>query len=279
MLQSLYSAVSGLQANQTEMGVIGNNIANSNSTGFKSSDAQFVESFDQYSRVASANAPVGTFTGLGTRVDSTVTNFSQGTVQPTNVPTDMALNGNGWFVVQTPSGGNYLTRNGAFTEDSSGYLRTSDGAYLMGTTGATAPTSPTTGFPAGKLQIPATTSTNSPVVSFSVDPTGALTVAGQDGSTQVVGYIAVAQYNNNQALQDDGGGLYSYVPAAGTNQYYTGGDSGAATVQSGALEASNVDLSQEFSNMILAQTAFSANARVITVSDSILQTTTNLKQQ
>jgi flagellar hook protein FlgE len=149
----------------------------------------------------------------------------------------------------------------------------------MGTTGATAPTSPTAGFPTGQIQIPATTSTNSPVVGFSVDPTGAVTVTGQDGSNQTVGFIAVSQYSDNQALSDQGNGLYAYDPAAGTNEYYTGGSGSAATIQTGVLEASNVDLSTEFANMILAQTAFSANARVITVSDSILQTTTNLKTQ
>lgn len=279
MLQSLYSGVSGMQSNQTEMSVIGNNIANSNTDGFKGSTAEFAESFSQITRNATVNQPVGIAVGLGSEVTSTVTNFTQGTLQTTNVPTDMALNGNGWFNVQTVGGQNYLTRNGAFVEDSNGYLRTASGNYLMGTTGATAPTTPAAGFPAGKIQIPATTSTASPVVSFSVDPTGSVSVTGQDGSSQVVGFIAVSNYSNNQGLTDVGSGLYQYQPAAGTSQYYQGGQAGAATIQTGVLEASNVDLSTEFANMILAQTGYSANARVITVSDTMLQTATNLKTQ
>ncbi len=266
-------------ANQDEMDVIGNNIANANTTGFKASTANFTESFLQVTRDATANQPVGLGVGLGASVDSTTTNFDQGVLQTTNVPTDMAINGSGFFTVQTVSGDNYVTRNGDFVEDSNGYLRTTDGNYVMGVTGATAPTSPSTGFPPDKIQIPTTTSTNSPVVSFSVDTTGAITVTGQDGSTNVAGYITLQNFNNPNGLTDQGEGLYSYQPAAGTNQYYSAASNGVGTIQTGVLEASNVDLSTEFSNMIIAQRGFEAAARVITVSDDMLQTVTQLKTQ
>jgi flagellar hook protein FlgE len=264
MIQSLFSGVSGMLANQDEMDVIGNNIANANTTGFKASTANFTESFLQVTRDATANQPVGLGVGLGASVDSTTTNFDQGVLQTTNVPTDMAINGSGFFTVQT---------------DSNGYLRTTDGNYVMGVTGATAPTSPSTGFPPDKIQIPTTTSTNSPVVSFSVDTTGAITVTGQDGSTNVAGYITLQNFNNPNGLTDQGEGLYSYQPAAGTNQYYSAASNGVGTIQTGVLEASNVDLSTEFSNMIIAQRGFEAAARVITVSDDMLQTVTQLKTQ
>ena len=112
--------------------------------------------------------------GLGAQVAGTTTNFNQGVFQTTNVPTDMAINGSGWFTVQSVGGTNYLTRNGAFVEDSSGYLRTSGGDFLMGVTGTTPPTSPTAGYPTQKIQIPTTVTSGSPVVSFAVDPTGAV---------------------------------------------------------------------------------------------------------
>ena len=279
MIQSLFAGVSGMLTNQDEMDIIGNNIANANTTSFKSSTADFTESFDQITRSATVNQPVGLGVGLGAQVSGTTTNFDQGVFQTTNVPTDRAINGSGFFVVQSLSGADYVTRNGAFVEDSSGYLRTTNGNFLMGTTGATAPTSPTTGFPTGKIQIPATVTSGSPVASFTVDPTGAVSVTGQDGTSQTVGYITVQNFNNPNGLTDEGGGLYAYQAAAGTNQAFTGGSASAGTIQTGVLEASNVDLSTEFANMIIAQRGFEASARVISVSDNMLQTVTDLKTQ
>jgi flagellar hook protein FlgE len=264
-------------ANQSEMDVIGNNIANANTTAFKSSTTDFEESFQQITRTATVNQPIGLSVGLGAQVAGTTTNFNQGVFQTTNVPTDMAINGSGWFTVQSVGGTNYLTRNGAFVEDSSGYLRTSGGDYLMGS--ATAVTAATTGYPTTKIQIPTTVTSGSPVVSFAVDPTGAVSVTGQDGTSQTIGYITVQKYNNDNGLVDNGGGLYSYSAAAGSNEYYAGGDAGAGTIQTGVLEASNTDLSTEFANMIIAQRGFEASARVISVSDNMLQTVTDLKTQ
>ena len=278
MIQSLFSGVSALLADQTDMDVIGNNIANANTTAYKASTANFTESFLQESRAATTNQPVGLGVGLGTQVDSTTTNFNQGVFQTTNVPTDMGINGNGWFAVQSVSGQNYVTRNGDFVEDSNGFLRTPDGDYLMGVNGATPPTSPSTGFPPDQIQIPTTMTDGSPVVSFNVDTTGTITITGQDGTTQTAGYITLQNYDNNNGLTDAGNSMYTYQPAAGTNQYYQASTAGVGTVQTGVLEASNVDLSTEFSNMIIAQNGFNAAARVITTSDQMLQTVTQLTQ-
>src|ERR1700733_7976745 len=109
MIQSLFSGVSGMLTNQTEMDVIGNNIANANTTAFKSGTANFTESFEQVSRAATINAPVGMAVGLGAQVTTTTTNFNQGVFQTTNVPTDMGINGDGFFNVQSVGGDNYLT--------------------------------------------------------------------------------------------------------------------------------------------------------------------------
>jgi len=276
MSSSLFSGVSGMLANQTEMDVIGNNIANANTTSFKASTSDFAESFLQVQRTPTVNQPVGIAIGLGTGVNSTSTNFSQGVFQTTNVPTDLGINGDGFFAIQTSGGANLVTRNGSFVEDSNGYLRTANGSFLMGTESAVAPASPTAGFPPNKIQIPAAVASGSPVVSFAIDQTGAITITGQDGTTQIAGYISLQKYANNDGLIDDGGGNYSYDPAAGTNQFFLGGSSGAGTIQTGVLEASNVDLSQEFSNMITAQSAFDASAKVITVSSQLLQTVNQL---
>ena len=280
MIQSLFSGVSGMLANQTAMDVIGDNIANANTDGYKSATANFVSSFEQVTSAATANSPVGLQVGLGVNVGSTETNFNQGVFQTTNVPTDMGINGNGFFAVQTVSGTDLVTRDGDFVEDSNGYLRTPDGGFLMGVMGTTAPTTPTAGTPPNKIQIPTTiTATSSPVVSFAVDSTGAITATGQDGSTETVGFVTVQKFSNDNGLVNLGSNYYQYAAAAGTDQYYQASQAGAGTIQTGVLEASNVDLSTEFANMIIAQRGFEAAARVITVSDDMLQTVTNLKQQ
>ncbi|MEI9998728.1 MAG: flagellar hook-basal body complex protein [Verrucomicrobiota bacterium] len=280
MIQSLFSGVSGMLVNQDEMDQIGNNIANANTTGFKATEANFSESFVQLTRAATDNEPVGQSLGLGVQVDNTTTDFSQGVFQTTNVPTDMGINGSGFFTVQSITGINYVTRNGDFIEDNDGNLRTPDGNYLMGVMGTTPPTSPSTGYPPDKIQIPTTiTATGSPVVSFAVDSTGTITATGADGSTQTVGFVTLQSYNNDNGLIPIGNGLYQYGTAAGANQYFQASVAGAGTVQTGVLESSNVDLSTEFANMIIAQRGFEASARVITVSDDMLQTITNLKQQ
>jgi flagellar hook protein FlgE len=283
MIQALFSGVSAMLADQSDMDVIGNNIANANTTGFKSSTANFTESFLQQSRAATVNEPVGLAVGLGTDVASTTTNFNQGVFQTTNVPTDMGVNGSGFFAVQDVSGNNYVTRNGDFVEDSNGYLRTPGGDYLMGVmvptgTTPTPPTSPSSGFAPDKIHIPSTVSSGSPVVSFTVDSTGTITLTGQDGTTQVAGYVTLQNYSNPDGLTDVGNGLYTYQVAAGANQYYQATNAGVGTIQTGVLEASNVDLATEFSNMIIAQNGFNAAARVITTSDQMLQTVTSLTQ-
>jgi len=270
-------------ANQTEMDVIGDNIANANTDGYKASTANFTESFQQVNTPATTNRPVGLSVGLGVNVESTTTNFNQGVFQTTNVPTDMGINGGGWFSVQTVGGSDLLTRDGDFVEDSNGFLRTPDGAYLMGTMGTTPPVSPTAGSPPDQIQIPATIAgvggAATPVVSFAVDSTGAITATGQDGSTATIGFVTLQNYSNNNGLVNVGNNYYQYAAAAGTNQYYQASQAGVGTIQTGVLEASNVDLSTEFANMIIAQRGFEASARVITVSDDMLQTVTNLKQQ
>jgi flagellar hook protein FlgE len=152
----------------------------------------------------------------------------------------------------------------------------------MGVMGTTAPVSPTTGTPPDQIQIPTTITgtggTATPVVSYAVDSTGAITATGQDGSTATVGFITVSSYSNDNGLVNVGNNYYQYAAAAGPDQYSEASQAGTGTVQTGVLEASNVDLATEFANMIIAQRGFEAASKVITTSDEMLQTVTNLKQ-
>jgi flagellar hook protein FlgE len=264
-------------SHQKRMDVIGNNISNTNTLGYKANSAFFSEASIQVTRGATTTQPVGFSIGLGSTLNSTETSFVQGAFQRTDISSHLAIGGEGFFTVQNNSGDYFLTRAGDFVVDKDGYLKNPDGQFLMGLAGATAPTTPTAGFAPNKLQIPATIGTEQ-VVSYTVGSDGAVTVVGDAGTTQVVGYVTISKFSNNNGLQRIGSNLYAFDLAAGTNEYSQAGISGAGTVQSGALELSNVDLAKEFSDMIVTQRGFDANARTITTSDEMLQTITNLKR-
>lgn len=281
MIRSLYSAVSGMLNHQRKMDITGNNIANVNTVGFKNSRAELSTSFSQVGRSATANQPVGSEVGLGAQILATTTDFSQGAFQRTDVPTDMAINGEGFFAVENIAGSeSFLTRAGNFVKDQNGFLRTNEGHFLMGQMGAAVPTSPTAGYPPDRIQIPTTMPSFAAerVVNYAVDTNGSITVVGENGNSETLGYVLLHTFENNNGLQHISGNRYSYGAAAGTLQNFQPGNGGAGVVQSGALETSNVDLAEQFSSMILTQRGFDANARTITTSDEMLQTVTNLKR-
>ena len=144
MIRSMYSAISGMLNHQLRMDVIGNNISNTNTVGYKTRRTAFTESFSQVSRSATESTPVGLSVGLGSNVVGTETSFTQGAFQRTNIETDLAIGGNGFFVVTTDqasdvgtggyagSGERYFTRAGNFVTDLNGFLRTADGNYVQG---------------------------------------------------------------------------------------------------------------------------------------------------
>jgi flagellar hook protein FlgE len=304
----MYSAVSGLTSNATLMDVIGNNISNTNTIGYKVNRGSLSTAFEQTARSANLTVPVGLTVGLGVNVAGTVRQFGQGAFQRTDVPSDLGLQGDGWMTVNTASTGagvDYITRAGNFVVDSSGYLRTPDGNYLMGDcNGVTIDaaglltaagyvadpllqTTGVAGFPADRVRIPLDMNTGlgtppltaqDRVASYNIAKDGTVTVVSATGSTAVVGLVTVQRYINNNALRHEGNNLFSYNQAAGANTSYAGGYGGAASVQSGVLEMSNVDLAREFSDMILIQRGFDANARTISTSDEMLQTAVNIKR-
>lgn len=294
MIRSLYSAVSGMLNNQRAMDVIGNNIANANTVAFKDSRTDFADAFYQVSRSSTPNQPVGNQVGLGSIVVSTPSQFTQGAFQRTDVPTDVAINGSGFFVVQDVAATtNALTRAGDFILDQGdatatpavlGYLRTQDGWFVMGNADGPPPTA----IPAAgqnitgmdKIYIPVNVAAGELTSSFTIDSDGTVTAVGQLGTNLVVGYIGVADFPNPNGLIRTGSNRFEYNGAAGPSAtaVKTPGTGTSGTLQQGALELSNVDLAEQFSDMIVTQRAFDANARTISTSDEMLQTITNLKR-
>jgi flagellar hook protein FlgE len=289
------------------MDVIADNIANTNTTGFKSSKMAFIDSFQQVLRRPTASQPVGIQIGLGNQISVVNQNFNQGAFQRTGVTTDIALSGDGFMIINSAAAGagtNYFSRDGAFTIDKNGWLINSLGYRIRGPSAtwndATTPptmtaqaTDPGTAAPAavGDLRIPpsfifgAVTETT---VNYSVDTSGKVTLYAGSGTAYVSGYITIAKFSNPQGLNKEGNNLFTFNEAAGS---LTGGTSfnpltdvrkagtnGTATTQSGALELSNVDLADSFTDMIITQRGFDANGKVITTVDEMLQVLNSLKR-
>ncbi|WP_053219750.1 flagellar basal body rod protein FlgG [Virgibacillus senegalensis] len=298
MLRSMYAGISGMKGFQTKLDVIGNNIANVNTSGFKKGRVTFQDMMSQ--SMSAAEGPVvqggaairggvnPSQVGLGSQVGSIDNLHTVGNLQTTNRSLDLALEGDGMFVLGEDAngdenftfGGNEMTftRAGNFYLDDDGYIVNSDGKYLLGQTGA-----PEDDGGLGRIQIP------EDAESFSIQSTGEVTyVDPQDGAT-TAGTIRLAKFSNPGGLEKLGSNTYQMTANAGV---YTDGDNafnsiddlvipgqdGGASVVSGALEMSNVDLAEEFTEMITAQRGFQANTRIITTSDEILQELVNLKR-
>ncbi|WP_312720150.1 flagellar hook-basal body complex protein [Mobilicoccus sp.] len=290
MIRSMWSAVSGLRNHQIYLDVTGNNIANVNTHGYKSTRAVFEDSLSQTIRGAAApRAEAGavggvnpTQVGLGVRLGQISGDFRQGGLQVTNVPTDMALQGDGFFVVQKGEQ-TFYTRNGAFSLDKDGNLVTGDGSYVRGFPDAdganTATADPAT---LSNIQIPVwNADSESGYTSWQVSPDGTVTGFNptDDGKTGIViGVIAVSRFNNPQGLDRVGGSLFRPTLNSG-DPSITGGDrAGAGQVIQNTLELSNVDLAGEFTNLIMAQRGFQANSKIVTASDEVLNDLINMKR-
>jgi flagellar hook protein FlgE len=274
MLRSLNTAVSGLQQFQEDIDVIGNNIANVNTTGFKAARVDFEDTFSQALGGGSPSNQVGT----GVTTGAIQNNFNPGTVNTTGVGSDLAISGQGFFVVKdAASNSQFVTRDGTFHLDANGYLVTTGLQRVQGysDTGLTT---------LGDLKIdatgaPATAAADATVSSWSVDQSGKVTVTLSDNTQFVRGQVLLQNYSNPGALIKQGANLFVASSTAGPlAQATVPGTNGVGAIQSGALEASNVDLTTEMANLITAQRAFQANARVITTSDEILQEVDNLKR-
>jgi len=278
MIGSLQTGVSGLQQFQEDLQVIGNNIANVNTVGYKSASMDFEDELSQSLANGSDNAMQ---IGEGVATSTIASNFTQGTINTTGITTDVAVSGAGYFLVKdTSSGLTYATRDGEFNLDANGYMVNANGDRVQGLMGAS--TTPT------DLQINSTTAiaalndttTPAPTLqSYTINTDGQITAKLSDGTSGIVGQFVLQNFTNPQALLKQGGNLYSYNADAGPLAAPgTPNTSGLGQIQSGSLESSNVDLATEMSNLITAQRAFEANAKIITTSDEVLQDLVNLKR-
>jgi flagellar hook protein FlgE len=289
LIGTLTSGVSAMESFEQGLSVIGNNIANVNTTAFKSGSASYADSFSNILQ-SSTPAPgtgAGSNTdsievGTGVSVSGVSTNFNQGSLSSTGVPSDLAVSGNGFFVVRDPSDGTeYATRAGNFTVDSSGYLVTAQGYRVQGLTGGGPGSPPTT---VGDIKL-GTPPAGTQLQSYTVDGSGNFVESYSDGSTATTNQVLLQNFQNPSALTSVAGNLYSGMadaqPVSGSTTLSasanTAGTGGLGSVQSGALELSNVDLTTEFANLITTQRSFEAGSRLITVSDTILEDIVNLK--
>ena len=265
--------LSGLAGASSDLDVIGNNIANVDTTGFKGSRVDFEDTLSQAVGAGSPSNQVGT--GVTTAAIST--DYNQGALDNTGINSDLAISGQGYFVVQnSATQAQFVTRAGDFHLDANGYLVTNDGLRVQGY-GSDLST-------VGDIQIDATgapsgAASGATVKSWSVDQSGKITVTLSDNTQFVRGQILLQNFSNPGALVKEGANLYSASSDAGPLSKLSAPETnGVGQIQSGSLEMSNVDLTTEMANLITAQNAFQANARVITTSDQLLQEIANLKR-
>ncbi|WP_299036272.1 flagellar hook-basal body complex protein [uncultured Pseudokineococcus sp.] len=289
MLRSLFTGISGLRAHQMMMDVTGNNIANVNTTGFKNSQVTFQDTFSQLLEGASApqDANQGgtnpSQVGLGVRVAGMSTNFGQGATQVTGRDTDMRIDGEGFFVVNV-GGEQMYTRAGSFNFDENGTLVTPEGnpvqgwqAQNDGTIGATTEATMT------NISRNGSTPAGHTLTGYKIGADGVITGVfrnNTDGNViqQSVARIAVATFTNNEGLEKAGSSNYRESVNSGDVTINAPGQGANGRLATGGLEMSNVDLAQEFTNLIISQRGFQANSRVITTSDELLQELVNLKR-
>jgi flagellar hook protein FlgE len=272
MLRSLYSGISGMRGFQTKLDVIGNNIANVNTVGYKAGRVMFKDILSQ--TISGITAPEeGTRggvnakqIGLGVSIGSIDTLHTPGSAMTTNVVTDLRIDGDGFFAVSASEDQEvpYLTRAGNFTLDGSRQLVNGDGMFVQAAGG-------------GNIVL------DEEVTAFSIAQDGSIIAIGADGTSEPTGIqIGVVKVANPAALEKVGGNMYRFNANANPDdlEIVSAADAevGTGAIISGQLEMSNVDLTNEFSEMIVSQRGFQANSRIITTSDEILQEVVNLKR-
>ncbi len=255
MIRSLWIAKTGMDAQQTQLDVISNNLANVSTNGFKASRAVFEDLLYQTLRQPGAQSsqtttvPTGLQLGTGVRPVSTARIFTQGNLQQTGNNLDVAINGQGFFQVQMPDGTVGYTRDGSFQRDANGIIVTSNGYPLQ-----------------PSLTIPA----NAQTVTIGSDGTVGITVPG-NAAVQTLGNIQLANFVNPGGLSSLGQNLYSETAASGTPQTSAPGANGVGVLNQGYVETSNVNVVEEMVSMIQTQRAYEINSKAIETSDQMLQ--------
>ena len=264
-LQALYTAATGMNSLETKLDVISNNLANVNTTAFKTSRAEFCDMFYQqkvlpgYQDATGNLTPTGIAVGLGVRVSATENDFTQGSFLQTGGQYDVAIQGKGFFQVQDPSGQIYYTRAGNFAVNSNGALVTSsaiDGRLIQ----------PAISIPQDALNV----------------------VIGVDGKVQVqqfnsqtlqqVGQLQLVNFQNPEGLLNLGQNLYQQTDASGQPLVGNPGQNGLGSIQQGMLEQSNVQPVNELVNLITTQRSFELNSQMVQAGDQLLQLVANLRR-
>ncbi|ALC86024.1 flagellar biosynthesis protein FlgG [Bacillus sp. FJAT-22090] len=329
MIRSMYSGISGLKNFQTKLDVIGNNISNVNTYGFKKGRTVFKDLISQTTSGASASTDTrggvnAKQVGLGSQLSAIDTIHSGGSLQSTGNTLDLAISGDGFFIVADGIGvdpasatpGEFTnplyTRAGNFYMDGNGYLINSDGKFVVGSAvsgwdgdpanvataypdasdvtantaatgnldtdadGFTNDTNPVTAGSGTVAYTPIRIPTNAQSMSIGQD--GTVTFVDAEGTLKWAGQLVLAKFPNAGGLTKAGSNYFQESPNSGAPMNQVATKEGIGSVNSGFLEMSNVDLSEEFTDMIVAQRGFQANTRIITTSDQILEELVNLKR-
>ncbi len=257
-MRALAIAATGMTAQQLNVEVIANNIANINTTGFKGGKAEFTDLLYQAERVAGTPnrggqeaIPESSQLGLGVRAVAIRNLHTQGALTKTGNRLDLALNGRGWFQVTGANGETLYTRDGAFSKNAAGQIVTLDGYHV-----------------APAITIPQNAS------SVQVNETGEVFADTGTGTLQQIGQLTLANFTNEAGLEALGNNLFRETPAAGAAQVQVPGSTGVATLNQGYLESSNVDPVKEITALITAQRSYEMNSKVIQAADDMFATTT-----
>ena len=255
MIRSLWISKTGMEAQQTQLDTISHNLANVSTNGFKRGHVVFEDLIYQNLRQAGANSseqttlPTGLQVGLGVRPVATARIFSQGNLQQSSNPLDVAVRGNGFFAVQMPDGTAGYTRDGAFQVDSQGQLVTNNGYTVQ----------PGITIPPGAQS-----------VTIGADGTVGVVMPGQS-QPQSVGQLQLVGFVNPAGLEPKGMNLFAETAASGTPNAGTPGQNGLGSLQQGYVETSNVNVVEELVSMIQTQRAYEMNSKAIQTSDQMLQ--------
>ena len=258
MPRALFTGASGMAAQQTNIDVIANNIANVNTTGFKRQRVNFQDLFYDIARAPGSSSgdqgitPAGIEIGNGVMISSTPRNFNAGNVESTGVDTNMAIEGEGFFEVLLPDGSTAYSRAGDFLPDRDGNLVTPDGYLLQ-----------------PQITVPDQT------VQVTIGTTGTVT-ALVNGTQSSIGNITLTRFQNPAGLVAMGRNLFSETEASGAPQQGAPGDPGYGLIRSSALEGANVEVVTELVNMIVAQRAFEMNSKAVRTSEEMMRTANDI---